>query len=123
MSKKSSSRKSCKDVFNAFLVTLARYAGLYEFPCIDPTYDIPNKLIPFSKCLSAKDHNQWVHFYEYDYIVGDYSYEKLRLKGFYDEKNNKTKDFNNYKNVDAYINNYCSYNAKHFIIKKTKKAK
>lgn len=68
MSKKSSSRKSCKDVFNAFLVTFARYAGLYEFPCIDPAYEIPNKLISFSKCLSTNDYNQWVHFYEYDYL-------------------------------------------------------
>lgn len=68
MSIKSSSRKSCKDVFNAFLVTFARYAGIYEFPCIDPAYEIPNKLISFSKCLSANDYNQWVHFYEYDYL-------------------------------------------------------
>ncbi len=28
------------------------------------------------------------YFYDYDYIVGDIAYGKLRLKGFY-EKNNK----------------------------------
>ena len=28
------------------------------------------------------------YFYDYDYIVGDIAYSKLRLKGFYDEKTN-----------------------------------
>lgn len=68
MSRINSQRKSCIDVFNAFLVTLATYAGMFEFPCIKATYDIPNKLISFSKCISCKDYNQWVHFYEDDYL-------------------------------------------------------
>lgn len=68
MSRINSQRKSCIDVFNAFLVTLATYAGIFEFPCIKATYDIPNKLISFSKCISCKDHNQWVHFYEDDHL-------------------------------------------------------
>ena len=59
-------RKGCKDVFNAFLVSIATYAGFFEFPVIDPCYDIPNGLISFSKCISSKDHNCWVHFYEDD---------------------------------------------------------
>lgn len=63
-----SQRKSCKDVFNAFLVRMATYAGLFEFPCISPTYDVPKRLIPFSKAVSCKDYNQWVHFYENDYL-------------------------------------------------------
>ena len=29
------------------------------------------------------------YFYDYDYIVGDIAYGKLRLKGFYDSKNKK----------------------------------
>ena len=29
------------------------------------------------------------YFYDYDYIVGDIAYSKLRLKGFYDENNKK----------------------------------
>ena len=61
-------RKSCKDVFNAFLVSMANYAGLFEFPCILPTYDVPKKLIPFSKAVSCKEYDQWVHFYENDYL-------------------------------------------------------
>lgn len=68
MSRINSQRKNCIDVFNAFLVTLATYAGIFEFPCIKATYDIPNKLISFSKCISCKDYNQWVHFYEDDHL-------------------------------------------------------
>ncbi|MDD4644202.1 MAG: DUF1027 domain-containing protein, partial [Bacilli bacterium] len=37
------------------------------------------------------------YFYDYDYIVGDWAYGKLRLKGFYDSTNKKVKDLNNYK--------------------------
>ena len=66
MSLQNSQRKGCKDVFNAFLVESATYAGIYEFPCIRPTYDVPNKLVVFSKALSCKDYDKWVHFYEDD---------------------------------------------------------
>lgn len=68
MSKLNCTRNGCKDVFNAFLVSVAYYAGLFEFPVIAPTYWIPNRLIPFSKALREKDHNQWIHFYEDDYL-------------------------------------------------------
>ena len=36
-------------------------------------------------------------FNDYDYIVGDIAYGKLRLKGFYEETNKKAKNINNYK--------------------------
>lgn len=65
-------KKGCKDVFNAFLVSMAYYAGVFEFPIIKPTHWIPNRLISFSKAISCKNHNQWVHFYE-----NDYDFERL----------------------------------------------
>ncbi len=68
MSRINSKRSNCKDVFNAFLVCMASYAGLFEFPVIAPTYQIPNRLIPFSKAVSSKDYNCWIHFYEDDYL-------------------------------------------------------
>ena len=34
-------------------------------------------------------------FSDYDYIVGDIAYGKLRLKGFYEETNKKAKNINN----------------------------
>lgn len=68
MSKLNCQRMGCKDVFNAFLVSLAYYAGFFEFPAIKATHWIPNKLIAFSKAISCKDFDQWIHFYEDDYL-------------------------------------------------------
>ena len=41
------------------------------------------------------------YFYEYDYVVGDWAYGKLRLKGFYDKKN-KAKAAEIKAMIDAY---------------------
>ena len=68
MAKENATRKSCKDVFNAFLVSFACYAGFFEFPILQPTYCIPNRLIAFSKAISCKNYDQWIHFYEDDYL-------------------------------------------------------
>ena len=57
------------------------------------------------------------YFYDFDYIVGDYAYSKLRLKGFYDSKNPKVKDINNIDNLQYYIDNYCAYGCKYFVLK------
>lgn len=61
-------RAGCKDVWNAFLVSSADYAGLFEFPVIQPEGSVPNRLIPFSKAVGSKNYDQWVHFYEDDYL-------------------------------------------------------
>ena len=54
----------------------------------------------------------------YDYIVGDWAYNKLRLKGF-NKKNNKFyKEINDYNKVDSYIKNNCAYGCKYFILEK-----
>lgn len=58
------------------------------------------------------------YFYDYDYVVGDIAYGKLRLKGFYDSKNKKVKKINDYKNVDKYLNEMCANDCKHFIVHK-----
>ncbi len=58
------------------------------------------------------------YFYDYDYVLGDWAYGKLRLKGFYKEDNKKVKQLNNIKYVDDYIKNNCAYDCKYFIIEK-----
>ena len=55
---------------------------------------------------------------DYDYIVGDIAYNKLRLKGFYKETNKKVKPLNNIKNLDEYLQNYCAPDCKHFVLEK-----
>ena len=56
------------------------------------------------------------YFDDYDYIFGDYAYEKVRLKGFYDSKNKKSNSINDIKGLDSYIKNYCSYGANVFLL-------
>ena len=58
------------------------------------------------------------YFDSYDYIFGDWSYGKLRLKGFCDEKNKIKNAFNDYKIVKDYLKKYCSYECRYFIIKR-----
>jgi len=60
------------------------------------------------------------YFAEFDYIFGDYSYSKLRLKGFYDSDNKKVKKINDIKELDNYIKDYCSYECKYFLLSKQK---
>ena len=58
------------------------------------------------------------YFEDYDYILGDWAYGKLRLKGFCDKKNKKFKPINDYNNVEKYIKDNCAYDCKYFILKK-----
>ena len=58
------------------------------------------------------------YFKDYDYILGDYAYDKVRLKGYYDTTNKKVREINDIKLIDNYIENYCSYGAKIFLLKK-----
>ncbi len=61
------------------------------------------------------------YFDEFNYIVGDWAYGKLRLKGFYDKHNKVVKEYNNIESVDKYINEKCAYGCKYFILKKIEK--
>lgn len=58
------------------------------------------------------------YFYDYDYVVGDIAYSKLRLKGFYDSNNKKVKKINDYKNVSVYLKEMCANDCKYFIVHK-----
>ena len=66
MSQINCSRSGCRDVFHAFLVEKATYQGFLEMPEISPVDFIPERLTPFSKSISSKDYQSWVHFYEDD---------------------------------------------------------
>ena len=58
------------------------------------------------------------YFEDYDYILGDWAYGKLRLKGFCDKNNPKYKDINDIKQVEDYVKTNGAYGCKYFIIKK-----
>lgn len=61
------------------------------------------------------------YFYDYDYIVGDIAYNKLRLKGFYDAKNKKVNKINNFNNLDTYLKNNCAVECRYYVLKKINK--
>ena len=46
------------------------------------------------------------YFDDFDYIFGDYSYEKVRLKGYNDASNKKVNKINNIKGLENYKKNY-----------------
>ncbi len=58
------------------------------------------------------------YFNDYDYILGDIAYNKLRLKGFYNENNPKVNKINNYKNIDNYLKENCAVDCRYFVLKK-----
>ena len=55
-------QKGETDVFRSFLVKNATYEGVEEIPKIRTSNYIPEKVISFSKAVSGKVFNRWVHF-------------------------------------------------------------
>ena len=58
------------------------------------------------------------YYDNFDYIVGDWAYGKVRLKGFYESNYKLKKEHNDIGNVQKYIENSCAYGCKYFILKK-----
>ena len=58
------------------------------------------------------------YFQDYDYIVGDWSYGKLRLKGFYNKNNSKKVTINDFQLKQKYIKENCAYDCKYFVLEK-----
>lgn len=58
------------------------------------------------------------YFYAFDYIVGDWAYGKLRLKGFYDGSNKKCTDINDFSNLNKYLSENCAYGCSYFVAKR-----
>lgn len=58
------------------------------------------------------------YFKDYDYIVGDIAYSKLRLKGFTKKDNKMNNEINDFDKLDKYILENCAYGCKYFILEK-----
>lgn len=58
------------------------------------------------------------YFKDYDYIVGDWAYGKLRLKGFYDDDNKKSNKINKISSLNKYLEENCAYGCKYFVAKR-----
>ncbi|EUJ32430.1 hypothetical protein MFLO_06902 [Listeria floridensis FSL S10-1187] len=57
----------------------------------------------------------------YDYIVGDYGYDQLRLKGFFEDGNKKATYDNKISTLNEYLYEYCNFGCSYFVLKKMKK--
>ena len=75
-----------------------------------------------NNCINIEELSEKIteYFDNFDYIFGDFSYDKVRLKGFNDSNNKHAKKINDIKYLEDYITNYCSIGAKVFLIKKLK---
>lgn len=63
-------RKSQLD--NLHLKKFVNFADGYEMPTLKACNIIPSSLVPFNAALTAKDHNQCVHFF-----IDDYQFERI----------------------------------------------
>ncbi len=57
---------------------------------------------------------------KFDYIVGDWGYGQLRLKGFYEDVNRKAPFDARISFFDEYIMEYCNFGCSYFLLKKVK---
>ncbi len=55
---------------------------------------------------------------KYDFVVGDWGYEQLRLKGFYDDQNPKATFDTKISTLDDYLYEYCNFGCAYFIMKR-----
>lgn len=59
---------------------------------------------------------------KYDYIVGDWGYNQLRLKGFFEDSNQKATFDTKISTLQDYLYEYCNFGCAYFIVRKVGKA-
>lgn len=55
---------------------------------------------------------------KFDYIVGDWGYGQLRLKGFFEDHHPKGTYDNRISFMEEYIQEYCNFGCPYFLLKK-----
>ncbi|MGP4061406.1 YutD family protein [Halobacillus litoralis] len=55
---------------------------------------------------------------KYDFIVGDWGYGQLRLKGFYDDQNSKATFDTKISTLEDYLYEYCNFGCSYFVLKR-----
>ncbi|AKF92838.1 YutD family protein [Brevibacillus laterosporus] len=58
---------------------------------------------------------------KYDYIVGDWGYGQLRLRGFFENTNRKVPFEQKIAALDEYLQEYCNFGCAYFVLKRTKR--
>lgn len=57
---------------------------------------------------------------KYDYIVGDWGYGQLRLRGFYTDLNRKVPFEQRIAALDEYLHEFCNFGCPYFVLRKVK---
>src|ERR1041385_4284598 len=60
---------------------------------------------------------------KYDYILGDWGYGQLRLKGFFEDRNQKATYETKISTLQDYLYEYCNFGCAYFVLKKTGRGK
>ncbi|WP_040224629.1 YutD family protein [Bhargavaea cecembensis] len=60
---------------------------------------------------------------KYDYIVGDWGYGQLRLRGFFDDRNPKATVGTKISTLQDYLFEHCNFGCAYFVLKKTGRQK
>lgn len=55
---------------------------------------------------------------KYDFIVADWGFEQLRLKGFYDNRNRKVPQDQRINNLEDYLYEYCNFGCPYFVVQR-----
>ncbi|CAH1190258.1 hypothetical protein PAECIP111893_00248 [Paenibacillus plantiphilus] len=54
----------------------------------------------------------------YDYVIGDWGYSQLRLKGFFRDNHPKVTRDSMFSSIVDYINEYCNFGCAYFVLQK-----
>lgn len=60
---------------------------------------------------------------KYDYIVGDWGYSQLRLRGFFSDDNKKATYDTKISTLPEYLYEYCNFGCAYFVLKRIKEGK
>lgn len=77
----------------------------------------------YRDCINMEELNSLFteYFTDFDYVLGDYSYNKLRLKGYYNSNNKNAKKYNDIRGYENYLKDFCAVECPYFLIKKVNK--
>lgn len=71
---------------------------------------------PFDRAAFAMRYTEILE--KYDYIVGDWGYEQLRLKGFYAPDNRHANKGQTIATLDDYLTEYCNFGCAYFVLQR-----
>lgn len=57
---------------------------------------------------------------KYDYVVGDWGYGQLRLRGFFEDQNQKSSYDTKISTLTEYLYEFCNFGCPYFVVKKIK---